>query len=90
VRKDHVKVAGLLVARGADARARDLDGWTPLHWAVYGGSAGSVKLLITRGADVNAKENRGFTPLRFAREGRGEPSAAKAIVEALRASGAKE
>jgi ankyrin repeat protein len=44
-------VAHLLLQRGADANARDIDGVTPL---MYASTAAVVKLLLAAGADVTA------------------------------------
>jgi ankyrin repeat protein len=50
----------MLLARGADAMARNTDGWTPLHAAE---DADVAKLLLSAGADVNARDRWGDTPL---------------------------
>lgn len=55
-----------LLASGADARARDSDGATPLHWAVAAGRLAIVELLIANGAEINAKTNEGVAPLHVA------------------------
>jgi hypothetical protein len=57
-----------LLDKGANVNARDVDGWTPLHWAAALGRLDIVKLLVERGADVNAKNGDGKTPLDLARE----------------------
>ena len=36
----------LLIARGADAKEANDDGWAPLHAAAYSGSHEMVKLLL--------------------------------------------
>jgi hypothetical protein len=49
--------------------ARDVDGWTPLHWASTGHyfKGGSVvRLLLERGADINVQNQIGWTPLHLA------------------------
>lgn len=46
-----------------DARAIDVDGTTPLHWAVYRDDEQEVRRLIKAGADVNARNDYGSTPL---------------------------
>jgi len=51
---------------GVPVDARDLDGWTLLHWAVDPGRLGMARLLISKGADVNAKADDGKTPLHLA------------------------
>ena len=44
-----------LIDEGADVNAKDEDGNTPLHFAVYSGNLDGVLLLTDNGADVNAK-----------------------------------
>ena len=44
-----------LLDAGADVNARDLDGWTPLHWAAYEGRTEVVRLLLARGASPAAE-----------------------------------
>ena len=48
---------------GADVHATDQFGWTPLHAAAKGGSAGAASILIGAGADVQARNALGTTPL---------------------------
>jgi ankyrin repeat protein len=43
--------------------AADVDGTTPLHWAVYRNDAAEVTRLIRAGADANARNDYGATPL---------------------------
>ena len=57
-----IEVAKLLIASGANVRAKDVDGWTALHFVK---NIELAKLLICAGADVNAKSNSGITPLHF-------------------------
>ena len=66
-RSDLVKA--LLVADRDLINARDKDGSTPLHCAVWKGQQAVVKLLIDAGADVNAhneNDHWGTTPLHAA------------------------
>jgi ankyrin repeat protein len=57
-----------LCDRGADAEARDNEGWRPLHYAAFYGHITVVKELIEeRNADINARNDSGQTALRFAR-----------------------
>ena len=51
---------------GADVMARDELGWTPLHWAAYGGNPANVQALLDAGADVMARNVDGRTPLHWA------------------------
>jgi ankyrin repeat protein len=56
-----------LLARGADANARDEDGLQPLHLPAILRRAALVRLLLDHGADVNGKASEGGgTPLMFA------------------------
>ena len=79
---DAARVADLL-ERGADPRAADPDGATPLHWAARAGAAEVVTLLLRAGADPAAATRHGVTPLALAAE-RGLP----AVVDALLRAGA--
>ena len=55
------------LAEGSDPEARDDDGWTPLHWAVFGNDGSEViRTLLARGADLNARDYRDRTPLNSA------------------------
>jgi ankyrin repeat protein len=51
----------LLLARGADANARQQLDYTPLHGAAGRGDIEMAKLLLAHGADVNAKSSDGQT-----------------------------
>ena len=62
------ELATLLIEAGADVRAADATGRTPLHAAAQGGQLALAKLLLDRGADVNAEEGGGLTPLLIARD----------------------
>jgi len=58
-----------LLSRGADADAKALDGWRPLHMSAAGGHEGVVALLLGMGgADVDATEEEGWAPLHVAAE----------------------
>src|SRR5690606_16894885 len=45
------------------AMAMDVDGTTPLHWAVYRNDLEAVKRLLKAGADARARNDYGATPL---------------------------
>jgi ankyrin repeat protein len=77
-----------LLAAGADANARDENGWTALMKACYNaelkhGFAEVVQALIDAGADIEAPIGYGVRPLMLA-AGYGET----AVVEALLKAGA--
>jgi ankyrin repeat protein len=54
--------AGTALADSAPA-AMDIDGTTPLHWAVYRNETAEVERLLAKGADANASNDYGATPL---------------------------
>jgi hypothetical protein len=57
----------LLLDRGANARARNAGGFTPLHVAAGRGDAESARLLLDAGADPNVRDGPlGRTPLHWA------------------------
>jgi ankyrin repeat protein len=62
------ELAVMLIEAGADVRAADATGRTPLHAAAQGGQLALARTLIDRGADVNAEEGGGLTPLLIARD----------------------
>ena len=63
--EDGVRVAQLLLERGADVNTRRNDHWTPLHAASYSGNVEIVRLLLDHGADpeANAEGDMGEKPL---------------------------
>ena len=86
------EVTQLLLERGADinARAKDRDGGTPLHWAAAVGRKQLAELLVRAGADVNAKDNSGYTPLDATLyQAEQEKQAKLEIADLLRENGSK-
>jgi hypothetical protein len=55
----HADVARLLVAKGADVRARDKNGTVALVWAAQ--NSHLVKFLLSKGADAGAVDANGVT-----------------------------
>jgi ankyrin repeat protein len=51
-----------------DVNRRNVDGSTPLQWAVYNGDVAEVRRLLKDGADVSLANNYGATPMTLAAE----------------------
>jgi ankyrin repeat protein len=62
----------MLIEHGADARAQNRDGETPLHLALYWGQVDVARLLIEHGADRTAQNYDGETPLHLASQKTGQ------------------
>ena len=54
--------------RKEDVNRRDVDGSTPLQWAVYKGDVTEARRLLRAGADVSLANNYGATPMSLAAE----------------------
>lgn len=79
---DHASAMSLLAA-GADAKARDVDGTTALHWAVHNDDTELVARLLQAGADASAVNDYGSSPLQEA-----AVAADPAIIKQLLKAGA--
>lgn len=64
--KGIVELVELFLSKGMDINARDYDGYTPLHIAVYAKKTEVVKLLLEKGADKQKVTNTGLTPKQLA------------------------
>ncbi|OIW28755.1 ankyrin, partial [Coniochaeta ligniaria NRRL 30616] len=70
-RMGNIDAVRKLLCYEADASARELLGWTPLHFAAqnYNGSIMVLLIfeaLVEEGAEVNRRDNYGNTPLAYA------------------------
>ena len=61
-------VSAQKASRKDDVNRRDVDGSTPLQWAVYKGDVAGVRRLLRAGADVSLANNYGATPMSLAAE----------------------
>ncbi len=102
-RGDIVKVKAILEKNPTLINTKLKNGWTVLMSAAGSGNGDLVKYLLSKGSDVNARSGEGLTPLKIAirkmkkinlREDRAnvaeEQRNAKAVIDVLRANGAKE
>jgi ankyrin repeat protein len=55
-------------SRKEDVNRRDVDGSTPLQWAVYKGDVAEARRLLRAGADASLANNYGATPMSLAAE----------------------
>ena len=70
-----------LIRDGADANAAQVDGTTPLHWAVHHDDAAMVAALLRAGAKANAVNRYGVPPLAQACSN-GNPEIVKLLLDA--------
>lgn len=66
---DRDDMVEMLLAHGADVKAKSDGGWTPLHNACEKGSEKIVRLLLAAWSDTNAKLLNGMSPLHVAAQG---------------------
>jgi hypothetical protein len=76
-----------LLTAGAEAEARDPQGFTALHWAAHAGRPMCVAALLEAGAKVDVLDHRGRTALMLALLGRRE-AASDTSIDLLLGAGA--
>lgn len=81
-RQDRAAVR-IMLERGVDVDAAQVDGMTALHWAVYHDDLETAQQIVSAGADVRATNRYGVTPLSIACQ-----NGNSAIVALLLGSGA--
>src|SRR5262249_29683008 len=64
--KNDAAVRRLLQQSGIEVNARDADGATALHWAVYNDDEAAVRALLNAGAKANLPTEYGIVPLALA------------------------
>lgn len=69
-----------LLKYGANLEAPDIEGFTPLHYAVEEGNLPVVAFLIKKGADIHKRSKTGLTPLHIAAAGL--PETTKILIKA--------
>lgn len=80
-RNARLRIAELLLAKGANLKATMKDGSTPLHMAAHQGDAEMVGFLVAKGADQKAADKDGHTALQVAVLFGDVPAAAEALIQ---------
>ena len=62
----YIEMIRVLVDKGYNINAQDIDGFTPLHYAAASGSFQGVEFLIDKGADIYLVNSKNITPLTLA------------------------
>ena len=63
IKQGNLDAVRALLTRRADVNAGELDGTTPLHWAVRADDSGTVAMLLGAGARADVANRYGITPL---------------------------
>ncbi|KAJ8960035.1 hypothetical protein NQ318_009472, partial [Aromia moschata] len=61
--RNQLHIAGILIDKGADVYAVDINGLNILHHAVDSNNIDNVKFALGTGIDINSRDNHGLTPL---------------------------
>jgi ankyrin repeat protein len=85
-----LRIAELLLAKGADLKAAKKDGSTPLHMSAHSGDAEMIAFLVAKGADQKAVDMDGHTPLHVAVLFGDVPAAAESLIQLGSELGARD
>ena len=59
----HAEVVDLLLAADATVDSKNINGYTPLHWAAHNGHTACVRSLLAANATVDRQNRSGYTPV---------------------------
>ena len=79
VKANETVAANALLRAKANPNVADVDGTTPLQWAVRNGNAALVDRLLVAGADAKAQNRYGVTAIQLACETGGAPIVARLL-----------
>ena len=63
---NHIKIARILLKRGANAKVSDSNGKTALHFCAVNDDEITLERLLRRKADIDAKDSLGRAPIHYA------------------------
>lgn len=66
IKEDDLEDVKRHIKNGEEVNAKDVSGWTPLHWAASRNNVKIAKALIDSGADLKGRTGQGWTPLHAA------------------------
>src|SRR4030042_5120914 len=83
VREGNLDQVRDMVKKGVDINARDVNGFTPVHYAAKGGHKEVSKFLISKGAQVTRKTGKGLNKKTISNHGirRSGPSIRRFVEE---------
>lgn len=61
--KGHLQIASILIDKGADIQAKDVNGLNSLHYAVDSNDLKNLTFCIQHFSNLDCQDNNGWTPL---------------------------